>query len=258
MNPDQVVGVLRDTSYNGDQETRKFDSGPIAVSLPETNVLEEPQGVSFTLLDSLSLAVTEPAWVWRGFIAREALTVIGGRPKVGKSTLLFALLASIRSGEPFLEHETETAGAVLLSEERPQTISMKARSLGLSNSIQAERIPIGPESNVPPVYVLPRHDAIATPWADVVAQATAFAVGHGLGVLVVDTWNAWASLGGEDENAAGAVLKAVTPLGEAAAAGLAVSCSSPTNGKAVETTERRYAAHPRSQVLSMSWWSSSD
>ncbi len=116
-----------------------------------------------------------------------------------------------------------TDGSVLLSEERLQTISMKARSLGLSHSFPADPIPIGPETNVsPPIYVLPRHDAHGTPWADVVTQATAFAIGHGLGVLVVDTWNAWASLGGEDENQAGAVLNAVTPLGEAAAPGLAV------------------------------------
>ena len=215
--------VARTTLRATAEPRSEFVSGPIEISLPETNSEEAPQGVRFTLLDSLSEgAATEPQWLWRGFVAREATTLIGGGPKVGKSTLLFALLAAIRNGEPFLECETELDGAVLLSEERPQTIALKARSLGLSNSIPAEPLAIGPETNSPPVYVVPRHDAMGTPWAEVVKQATAFALGHGCGLLVVDTWNAWASLGGEDENAAGAVLKAVTPLGDAAAAGLAV------------------------------------
>lgn len=208
--------MLRETSP-------EFDSGAIETVNAGMNPSGEDQGFEFTLIDSLSEQVTEPAWLWRGFVAREALTVIGGRPKVGKSTLLFALLAAVRSGRPFLEWDTERVGAVLLSEERPQTISMKARSLGLANSIPAAPIPIGRERiERPPVYVVTRHDAVGVSWPDVVSRATAFAVGHGLGLLVVDTWNAWASLGGEDENQAGAVLKAVSPLGEAAAAGLAV------------------------------------
>lgn len=215
-------------------EPPKFDSGVYRESLPESNlkdsirqardsVPESPQGVRFTLIEDLAEGLTEPAWLWRGFVARDALTVIAGRPKVGKSTLLFGLLAAIRSGAPFLDLETELSGAVLLTEERPQTIKMKARALGLDDSFQGEPLTGAPESNpAPPLAVVTRHDATGTSWPDMVEQATAYAVGHGLGLLVVDTWNSWASLAGEDENAAGAVLNAVSPLGEAAAAGLAV------------------------------------
>ena len=54
-----------------------------------------------------------------------------GRPKVGKSTLAFALLAATAQGESFLGLETAGRESLLLTEERRDTLAAKARILGL-------------------------------------------------------------------------------------------------------------------------------
>jgi hypothetical protein len=67
-----------------------------------------------------------------------------------------------------------------------------------------------------------RHDAGATAWPEIIRQAIAYCTEHGLGVLVVDTFDRWTGLRGDAENAAGSVNEALEPLQYAAAARLAV------------------------------------
>jgi DNA-binding transcriptional ArsR family regulator len=67
-----------------------------------------------------------------------------------------------------------------------------------------------------------RHEAGSTDWPEIVRQAMSHCAQHKLFVLVVDTFDRWAGLRGDAENAAGAVNEALEPLQYAAAAGLAV------------------------------------
>src|SRR5262249_54913037 len=46
-----------------------------------------------TLADMLADVPAEPEWAWHGYLARGTVTLLAGRPKVGKSTLLFGLAA---------------------------------------------------------------------------------------------------------------------------------------------------------------------
>jgi hypothetical protein len=164
----------------------------------------------------------EPAWVLRGYIAPYSLTLLAGRPKVGKSTAVFALLARVTVGEPFAGLETMPAGVLMLTEERRDTVAEKARILGLMNSFSPSPFPKAAETKKRPVHVLMRHDAGQLEWPELVRQAMAYCHQHELGVLVIDTWDRWTSMKGDLENAAGAVNEALLPLQFAASSGLAV------------------------------------
>jgi predicted ATP-dependent serine protease len=157
--------------------------------------------------------------VLRGYVAPFALTLLAGRPKVGKSTAVFALIARLVAGAAFAGVETSPAGVLMLTEERRDTLAEKARILGLISfppptSLKAE-------TKRKPVHVLMRQDSRA-PWPELVRQAMAYCHTHDLGVLIIDTWDRWTSLRGDAENAAGAVNEALEPLQYAAASGLAV------------------------------------
>jgi hypothetical protein len=184
--------------------------------------VSEPYVFSATPIESLLENVPpEPEWKFRGYVATYALTLLAGRPKVGKSTLVFALLAQLVAGEPFGGLETEAAGVLLLSEERRDTLAEKARILGIV-SFPPPTSPSGGNQRKRPLHVLMRHDAGAVAWPELVRQAMTYCHQHKLGVLVVDTWDRWTSLRGDSENAAGAVNEALEPLQYAAASGLAV------------------------------------
>ena len=154
-------------------------------------------------------APAEPEWRWRGYLARFMVALLAGRPKVGKSTTLMALVASALRGEAFLGLEAKAGGVLILTEERRDTLAEKARILGLMD----EQVS---------VYVLPRGDVRDSPWPEVVRQAMTCCREHDPDVLVVDTLDRWTGLRGDAENAAGAVNEAMEPLLFAAAAGLAV------------------------------------
>ena len=160
----------------------------------------------FAPLDEVLANVpSEPEWLWQGYLAPGSLTLLAGRPKVGKSTLLFGLLEALRTGAAFAGRSTMQASAVLLSEERHGTLKQKA-----------ERFSLGA------VDLLMAHDATDRPWEEVVAQAAIRCLETSATLLLVDTLPAWARIPADGENAAGAVLAAVAPLQEAASSGLAV------------------------------------
>jgi hypothetical protein len=148
----------------------------------------------------------EPPWTWDGYLAPGTITLLAGRPKVGKSTLLFGLFEALLSGQPFLERTTRAQGVLLLSEEREGTLAEKARLFGLDGRL----------------HLLMRHQANGVPWPEIMAMATSYCLAHELSVLAIDTWDKWTGLRGDAENNAGSVIEALEPLVQAAGAGLAL------------------------------------
>jgi hypothetical protein len=109
-------------------------SPEVSIPPPYTskNVAETNSFAPVTLESLLENVPPEPAWVLRGYLAPFALTLVAGRPKVGKSTLLVALLAQVVVGAPFASVETVPTGVLILTEERRDTLAEKARAFRLN------------------------------------------------------------------------------------------------------------------------------
>jgi predicted ATP-dependent serine protease len=152
------------------------------------------------------------------------VTLVAGRPKVGKSTALFALMAALTTGEVFLNRPTRQCGVLLLTEERADTIGEKARSFEMNEAL---------------VHLMMRYESHTRPWRDVMREAIKYAHRHDLKVLIVDTLDKWAGLTGDQENSAGAVTTILEPLLYAAASGLAV----------IPTTHQRKSAGQHGEAV---------
>jgi hypothetical protein len=146
----------------------------------------------------------ETPWLVPGYVSLGSLSLWSGWPKVGKSTLLFALISALQEGTPFLGLPTKPSGVLLLTEERRGTLASKVERWSLNGS----------------VHHLRRQQALGESWAGVIHHATAYCHDNGLEVLIVDTFSEWARIANENE--AGEVLATIGPLQEAAGAGLAV------------------------------------
>jgi KaiC/GvpD/RAD55 family RecA-like ATPase len=165
------------------------------------------QALAFApITQDVAEASSEPLWLWEGFLAPGAVTLLAGEPKVGKSTFVAALLGSIERAESFLGKATRRTGSIVITEERQDGLAEKARRFRLGDG----------------VHRLRRDQRQGASWSQLVAEAVRYAHSNQLDILVIDTFAELAGLEGDEENDAGAVLKALRPLQEAADAGLAV------------------------------------
>lgn len=149
----------------------------------------------------------EPVPVVEGYLYRESISELVSTPKLGKTTLAFAIVAAVVTGRPFAGQPTMRGPVVYLTEERPSTVGAVLRRVGLEDSRD--------------LYLLFRHEA-PKDWPETMTQAREKARTVGAVLLVVDTLGDWANLVGDAENNAGDALAAVRPLQAAAADGLAV------------------------------------
>jgi hypothetical protein len=184
-------------------EAGKLENPLEGVAFPES--LRGRYSLPFT---PLSLAVENvaatPEWLWDGLLAPGALTLMGGKPKDGKTTLMCGLIRALERGEPFLGLPTRKTRSLVLTEERTATLAQKYERWGIDP------------------YLLFRHDVGNAKWPDVVEESVRFCHEHGCGLLVVDTVAEFSLGAGDAENHPGAVLEQLRPLQHAAASRLAV------------------------------------
>jgi predicted ATP-dependent serine protease len=178
---------------------------PQKASAPKGSAHAERQSLPFRpLSEAIKDAPDEPDWFWDGYVGPQILTLFGGPAKVGKSTTLFGLLGAMERGEAFLDRDTRKARALILSEERPGTLKEKH-----------DRFRFDP-------HILLRHEQNGKAWHSIVEEAVAYCKERDLSVLVIDTWDKFIGLRGDQENQSGSVTDRLMPLLMAAGDGLAV------------------------------------
>lgn len=137
----------------------------------------------------------EPAWIWDGNLAEGFITVVGGRPKVGKSTVVYEALDALVRGEPeFLGAALHPTDVVLVSEEHAVTALDK-----LSDS---ERL-----------HVLTRDAAWPLPeWPALIGAALAEAKRTNAKLMLIDSFTFWAGMEAEQGQDAAAVQRRMEAL----------------------------------------------
>ena len=161
-----------------------------------------------TAREIMELTPTRPDWVAEHYLARETLTELDGKVKVGKTQWVMTMVKAITTGNPFLGGPTQKIPVVYLTEERSPSFASVLRRVGLDNTED--------------MHVLLRQDARHMTWPDVVAAAVAKAKEVDAGALFVDTLSDWAEIKGEGENITGLAYESMAPLQRVAEAGLAV------------------------------------
>ena len=140
-----------------------------------------------------------------GYIVRGAVTLLSGKPKVGKSTLASAIAEAVDAdAEDFLGCTVTGGPVVYLSEEGLATLAPKLPPS--SRSVALTRDGAWPKPS----------------WPELIEAAVAKATEIGAVLLVVDALAFWASFAEGSEKDSGAAQATMDALGAATAAGLAV------------------------------------
>jgi hypothetical protein len=148
----------------------------------------------------------EPDWVWPGYLARGAVTLLTGGWKGGKTTLLKFLFRDLTTGGTLAPVPMD-APVLIVSEESPGLWAERRDTLGLPESI-----------------LFLQRESFARPskreWLDLVDAIAGEVTARGIGLVVIDTLpSAWSVL---NENDAGEVIDALAPIRAISAAGAAV------------------------------------
>ncbi len=203
--PCSECGEARGERYAGQCWTC-WESAAPAVETPSDS--PDKPAVRFLSPEELRATVpSEPPWRLHGYLAAGALTVLGGKPKAGKSTLALAIsrtisTASVTGAREFLGHAVDGGPVVYVSEEGASTLAHK-----LDGDLR----------------VVTRETAWPRPeWPAIVAAAVEEANRVDAALIVIDTFAFWAALGQDAEKDAGAVQAAMEPLVAATSAGFAV------------------------------------
>lgn len=137
----------------------------------------------------------EISWIWEPFIPTGALLVLSAYMKVGKSTLITALMKAVAYGEEFLGHKTTKTPMLLLAvEEHERDVTNRLIAFELREDADAFNAHIG---RLPPTAE--EYEAIEK-----------FIREKKIGFLVIDTMLHFLDYADENDNAE--VRRAVDPL----------------------------------------------
>lgn len=158
-------------------------------------LVDEQESVALDLDALAAASPPDTRWVAPGFFAHDAITLVAGPPKAGKSTLVYLFLACHEKAGTFLGTPATRGRALLMSEEFAPTILEKTQAFGIED-----------------IAVLTQGAAATQGWTftEALVRAVAQARQEKRDVLVIDTLSAWAQF--KDENDASEVTQALTAI----------------------------------------------
>jgi hypothetical protein len=153
------------------------------MSLYDENLTGDGASPLFITLEEYHARVADEVdWILHGFIALGSSTMVGGKPKAGKSTWLSAAVAAIVAGEPFLGRATRTVPVWYASEEGGAPLKRKLPKTGDMRILARDMRKTRPS------------------WPELLAAVEREAPAPGL--LIIDTYRRWASREGSESDPA--------------------------------------------------------
>jgi AAA domain/DnaB-like helicase N terminal domain len=147
-------------------------------------------------------------WIATGLVAQGAITELGAKVKLGKTTLVLSLIRAVLDGNTFLDQPTRKTSVVYLTEQ-PRTSFLQAM----------ERANLVDRTDF---MVLLHTKTRGRSWPEIVAAAVDECKRAGASLLIIDTLAQFAGLTGDRENNSGDALEAMAPLQMAATEGIGV------------------------------------
>ena len=150
----------------------------------------------------------EVPWIAKGFVARGSITELGAKVKMGKTTLVLAMVRAILDGLNFLGEPTVRTKVVYLTEQPAVSFRKATERASLLGR--------------PDFVSLMFSETRGLEWPQIASAAITECHRNKARLLIVDTLGQFAGLSGDKENNSGDALESMLPIQEAAAAGLGI------------------------------------
>jgi hypothetical protein len=151
----------------------------------------------------ITAAGETPPWICEPWVARGGVTDLAGAAKLaGKTTLTMSMSGAALEGGYFMGRKADQSPVVYLSEQG-NNIVKALRDAGISEDTEG-------------LHIMPRRLTLDLRWPDIVKVAVEKCLETEAKLLVVDTLPRFAGLEGDRENNAGDVMRAMSPLVDAA------------------------------------------
>src|SRR5215216_281769 len=200
---DEIVGRAirdaRDKLSKTQEDLFKSDSGSIGSGLDLNKSLPF---YTVGAIKERSEGSQEEGWYCPLLKKKGEITLVGGEAKrSGKTTLYMHALKATHEGEPFFGMPTIPTTSLILTEQGNNILEATNRA-GIQDDDE--------------IFICPFKDVSREKWPHLIEKAVYTCEARGIGILVIDTFAAFARLRGSDENLSGEILARMEPIIEAA------------------------------------------
>src|SRR5215203_342004 len=200
---DEIVGRAiqdaRDELAKTQEDLFRSDSGGIGSGFDLNNYLPV-----YTVGDikERSEGSQEEGWYCPLLMKRGEITLFGGEAKrSGKTTLYMHALKATHNGTPFFGMPTIPTRSLVLTEQGNNILEATTKA-GIQDDDG--------------IFISPFKDVSREKWTTLIEKAVDTCKARDIGILVIDTFTAFARLRGSDENLSGEILERMVPIIEAA------------------------------------------